>query len=148
MLTTLVPCTVVQEECGAILTMTSFTGAAQITQGPVQKLESFLGIPGFVTGVKSQTLVPGRKVFFSLWYCLLCRWTAPWRFFRTYSWQVSMRWRSCRMYSGPVCRLLSPPRLGLPNSTSKGVETSLPKRIWYGASPVERQMVVRMAKRA
>ena len=65
---------------GTILTIVWFTGSPQIVQGPVQNDESFLAIPGFVTGVKSQTFAPVVKDFLSWWYCRLCRLTAMDRF--------------------------------------------------------------------
>ena len=49
--------------------VSDLVGWEQTTQGPVQKEESFLAAPGLVVGVKSQTLVPGWKVFLSWWYC-------------------------------------------------------------------------------
>jgi hypothetical protein len=93
MLTTLVPLALVQEGSGAILTMTEFTGSAQTVYGPVQKEDSFLGIPPFVTGVKSHTLAPAWKLRLSWWYCLLCLLTASAKFFLTNPCAVSMRFR-------------------------------------------------------
>jgi hypothetical protein len=94
MLTTLVPVIPVHAGSGAILTITALMGSAQTVQGPVQKVDSFLGMPLFVVGVKSHTLAPGRKLLASLWYWRLCLLTAPAMFSLAYFWAESILSRS------------------------------------------------------
>ena len=48
-----------------LIRVSALVGSAQTTQGPVQKVETFLDALAATTGVKSHTLVPGRKDFLS-----------------------------------------------------------------------------------
>ena len=79
---------------GRMRTMTSLIPSAQTIHGPLQGLASFLAVPGFTEGVSSQTLVPGRKVFLSWWYCRRWRITASAMFRLAYVWAASIRFRS------------------------------------------------------